>query len=602
MESVFRHILKSLFDEFVTGLDENVEFSKSMLNLWDLKVKENKVHEIFADFTGAPVEFSTGRIDAMQLKMSLYGEIECVLSNVVLNLAFTPLKALKQAILPEPAQPDGIVLRIPHDLRREAHWNAVLGGRQQATPPPTSVPRYCPAHGRKKLRPTTDVHETQCERCKVRLQTNFLHCTLCAPCSMRESRCLLCGESILRDGETSMPTDGFAYAMQDIRNPEYFQKMLDGGPAPYQVPPRFCRFHQRPERRTTGETRMTECMMCKARLQTNYEELSLCAPCSTQENGCMLCGAYLPPGNEGGVAALQRPKTSTIRRNSSTQALPRGGPRMKDTSRASVNDDELEVDNIKDDSELVLGNAVSALPAQSDPLPYMLQRRHSGPFKDEHDDDTHLPAPSDIVDTDVESEAKHISTPPNEPADPQDAKTPPHAKALARSSHHDDFGDLGDEDRTGPIKKITHGPKGAGASKERPKTHHDFRKKWHIGHAHESSDHLLVPAPKGSLHDLGTIQEDQKKEAGKEEHKQGMFSRAAHSMSSLFHHERGEEKQEKRLSQTASGQERRHSKTASGKEEHKEGMFARASHGLSSMMHHGHHEEHHKTEERRLAD
>ena len=62
MESIWRHVLKGVFDEFMSGLDDNIEFSNSMVKLWDLKLKEDKVHEVFAEAYTSPVEFTAGTI------------------------------------------------------------------------------------------------------------------------------------------------------------------------------------------------------------------------------------------------------------------------------------------------------------------------------------------------------------------------------------------------------------------------------------------------------------------------------------------------------------------------------------------------------------
>jgi len=145
--------------------------------------------------------------------------------------------------------------------------------------------------------------------------------------------------------------------------------------------------------------------------------------------------------------------------------------------------------------ELEQGDAVH--PASSDPLPGMLKRRSTDDLGRHH-----VRSPSEFGDSDWESEHNFLSTPPNELA-VQEGKA--EDKAVEKVEGKVDERkppDMRDDDefQTPPeepreeARKFPHGPKGAGASKERPRTHAFWRKKWqHVGH--ESSDELLVPAP-----------------------------------------------------------------------------------------------------------
>jgi len=191
-----------------------------MVKLWDLKLKEDKVHEVFAEAYTSPVEFTAGTIGSMQVKTTWGGQVEISASNVVLNLNLTPMQALKAAILPGPRAP-------------------------VARPVASS------------------------------------------------------GKAADADGTGAVATpasDGFVYTVAEMRQPEYFQSMLDGTQPPQQVPPRYCRFHQRPDRRKQGEVRMCQCTHCHVQLQTNFKECALCARCSDKKNSCLLCGVSMPPG------------------------------------------------------------------------------------------------------------------------------------------------------------------------------------------------------------------------------------------------------------------------------------------------------------------
>lgn len=333
MESVFRHVLKSIFDDFVTGLDDNIECTNSSVKLWDLNLKGSKIHEMFEECCATPVEFMAGVIGSVQMSMSWRGEIEVVASDVVLKLNFTPVKALKEALLP--SQPvEGFVHRVPTDIRRPEHWKAVLSGSPSPTQP---VPRYCPLHFRPRRREKGPVRSTQCERCLIRLQTNYTQCRVCAPCSIRENVCMLCAEAASGDGRAD-GVDGFVHTISDLRQPEYISSVLNGTQPPYQAPPRYCNFHGKPENRKHSAVRLTQCSECKVRLQTNYEEVVLCSRCSDKECRCLHCGAYMPPGEEPVWEKLARQQRGERRRRRSADAPVTAG----DDAFADISDPELQ--------------------------------------------------------------------------------------------------------------------------------------------------------------------------------------------------------------------------------------------------------------------
>jgi len=98
MESVARYILKSYFDEYVTGLDSNIDCSKLPITLRNLKLKGKRIQEDMDENGESPFEFSDGQIGVVQLAVSWRGVIQINLSDIILNLRFSPFKAIKKSI------------------------------------------------------------------------------------------------------------------------------------------------------------------------------------------------------------------------------------------------------------------------------------------------------------------------------------------------------------------------------------------------------------------------------------------------------------------------------------------------------------------------
>lgn len=177
------------------------------------------------------------------------------------------------------------------------------------------------------------------------------------------------------------------------------------------------------------------------------------------------------------------------------------GPRMMATSGRANTPLMAKEEGEEGLDDLNYGEAVH--PAQSDPLPGMLRRRSTDDFFR-----FHVKSPSQFGDSDWESEKNFVSTPPNELAGKEDkvekdkppemdtAATHPD-KRVVPPSEDDDFQTPPEEPRE-EARKFPHGPKGAGASKERPRTHAFWRKNWSFAVGQESSDELVVPTPPGA--------------------------------------------------------------------------------------------------------
>jgi len=73
------------------------------------------------------------------------------------------------------------------------------------------------------------------------------------------------------------------------------------------VAPRYCTKHGSSEQRVKVEPRMVECTVCHTKVQTNYEEFTMCPQCSDREQRCMLCGEHAPTAGNYVPAASVNP-------------------------------------------------------------------------------------------------------------------------------------------------------------------------------------------------------------------------------------------------------------------------------------------------------
>lgn len=560
MESLWRHILKSVFDEFVTGLDENIDCSKSMVELWDLQLKREKIHEMYGDCLTSPVEFNNGKIGSMQMKMSWLGNIEISANNVVLNLNFTPFKAMKNAIMPGAEVQEGFVHRVPEDLRRAEHWRGMFNSFGSGPPPaPPAYPRYCKSHMRRGQRKRGEARDAQCQRCKVRLLTNYVECSLCIPCSLRESQCVLCAAAVpktLRAAHDAGKPEGFVYTVAEMRHPDYMASIQTGAPLPYQVPPRFCKFHERPDRQRTGEVRNGQCMICKARLQTNFDDAALCAPCSSKENKCLLCGAYQPmvgtpqQGGAGSALMMERLEFATVEELKSRLELlsPERGASGRESPGPAWRNAAAGLD----------GQAAQNTQLKSDPLP--ARRMHSDPDPQSHDrQDRERQDSRQHVEKTQEKDA--LTTPEGTPRrasafspDRQRDRRVSESKASPRRGSLDDL-DVPLED-TKPRLDIKKNPaqQGGASTLKNPIAH--SRSKWqhHSLHSDSTDFHpALCPPPPDfesqASHD-GHKDDDKKKSGEKKGLVHSAASGAAHAAGKLggffgFGHHGSKEKLQK---------------------------------------------------------
>jgi len=301
-----RYILKSYFDDFVEGLDRNIDCSELPVNIRNLKIKHHRIKEEMED---SAFEFTDGTIGRVQLQMSWRGHLEVLADNIVLNFSFYPMKAMKKALLPEAwrkeedeedekeDKEDDAENQVPLDIQRRlaAHPPAQQGprGSPPQQPPPMPVPpRFCVAHGTSEKRPKAEPRTFECETCRVQLQTNYAEAKLCPPCSEKNGRCMCCGAPAPAPAPGAIPPVDPASGQPGAaaREATPVQGPL-GGPAMLQQQPVFCARHGKSEFRPKVEPQERECRSCQAKLQTNYADFAVCPGCSRRDGRCMICGA-----------------------------------------------------------------------------------------------------------------------------------------------------------------------------------------------------------------------------------------------------------------------------------------------------------------------
>lgn len=138
MESLLRFVLKQCLDEYVNGMDSKFFFSSSSVTVQDLELRRDKMKELFKDIA-EPLEFDSGSIRSLQVRMPAFGELEVEASSVVLNLGFSPTELIRHSLLPTKVESAGVLESEPQQgpvtpLRKDraASWNS--RSREPSTP------------------------------------------------------------------------------------------------------------------------------------------------------------------------------------------------------------------------------------------------------------------------------------------------------------------------------------------------------------------------------------------------------------------------------------------------------------------------------------
>lgn len=240
-----------------------------------------------------PLEFTAGNIDSVQFKMSWLGEIEVVANNIVLNLAFSPIKAMKKAIMPKSEEAKKSKDKKGREKGREREGEEEdenAGDSTEASmpsvhPPP---PRFCSKHGTSELRKKdTEARIYLCCHCGSKLWTNYVDAHLCPVCSDKENLCMCCGSEAVLPGTLPADTSDGSGLTEDCRFNDYSPPTSITS----QTQGVFCASHGTSDMRPKSEPHDRDCWQCRNSFKTNYAELVFCASCSSQLSRCMICGA-----------------------------------------------------------------------------------------------------------------------------------------------------------------------------------------------------------------------------------------------------------------------------------------------------------------------
>lgn len=195
MEAALRHMLQTSFGEYVEGLDK-AQGASFPLVLKDLKLKEQKIQEELDEGDGNfPFDITSGKVGSITVSPGWMGTVEVTASNIVLNFAFAPMKAMNKAMNRKNEDEDE---EDDEPVPQHRLQGMPMQQMQQRGPPPAPAapvpPRYCTMHGTSEQRVKIEPRMVECASCHTTVQTNYSEFTLCPACSEREQRCMLCGK------------------------------------------------------------------------------------------------------------------------------------------------------------------------------------------------------------------------------------------------------------------------------------------------------------------------------------------------------------------------------------------------------------------------
>mmetsp|Transcript_23759 Transcript_23759/g.54886 ORF Transcript_23759/g.54886 Transcript_23759/m.54886 type:complete len:229 (+) Transcript_23759:97-783(+) len=151
----------------------HVDASEFPVTLRNVRLKQDAINrELDADGS-QPLELSSGTIGEVTVSPGWMGTLDIYATNVSLQFAVNPMKAMQQRSRGLPEAPRG-AMRPP---------NAVAAGR----------PRFCSQHNSPASRPKGPTFERPCQVCGEAHSTNFLQFAVCPMCSQRRGQCMVCG-------------------------------------------------------------------------------------------------------------------------------------------------------------------------------------------------------------------------------------------------------------------------------------------------------------------------------------------------------------------------------------------------------------------------
>eukprot|EP00928_Gymnodinium_smaydae_P054549 TRINITY_DN382_c0_g1_i1.p1 TRINITY_DN382_c0_g1~~TRINITY_DN382_c0_g1_i1.p1 ORF type:complete len:423 (-),score=91.52 TRINITY_DN382_c0_g1_i1:92-1255(-) len=227
MEAKLKEVLQNTFGEYVRGLDKvDVQFP---LVLNNLQLKEKEIQDAIDENGNFPFDITDGRIGQITVKPGWMGSIEVCATNVVLNMSFSAVKAMKRAMRPE--EPE-------EEEEAVGHGYPGYPPPQMMAPAAPIAPRFCCNHDASEKRVKGEPMERECRGCKVRLQTSYADFAYCPACSERLRSCMICGDHAPDKGNyvphAQLPPQlaGAAASQQGMQ-----RGFNDNGPISRELPP-----------------------------------------------------------------------------------------------------------------------------------------------------------------------------------------------------------------------------------------------------------------------------------------------------------------------------------------------------------------------------
>mmetsp|Transcript_11313 Transcript_11313/g.25755 ORF Transcript_11313/g.25755 Transcript_11313/m.25755 type:complete len:327 (-) Transcript_11313:36-1016(-) len=201
MESAIKYLLKTYFEEYVLGLD-NLDTSKLPVTISNLTLKEAKIKEDMEQDCDSPLQFIDGTIGKVQFRpVSLFGQIQVVASDVVLNMHFNPIKAVQRAMKPAVDDETDLQNQVPMDVHEklaamhsvQAVQAALQTKQDSAASPMTGAPNhFCALHKLPEKRLQGVFRRALCSSCGMVQGTHYTEFTYCEPCAAKLGRCMIC--------------------------------------------------------------------------------------------------------------------------------------------------------------------------------------------------------------------------------------------------------------------------------------------------------------------------------------------------------------------------------------------------------------------------
>lgn len=230
---------------------------------------------------------------------------------------------------------------------------------------------------------------------------------------------------------------------------------------------------------------MSQCGHCEARLQTNFEECTLCNQCSDRENRCLCCGAYVPPERRERHVP---PETTSIERDKRAVMMKMAGEETS-AAQAGGESSELAMAQRQFLASRAAGKKSSPVSRSSETrgdMPHMPKQLAGSPVQHDGEDDF------DASQNNLRGHSRKGRSS-EEPESPENS---------------DDGLDWDMPNELGVPKHNSHKHEGGGASRE--KTGSIFHK-WQHHHDHGSDEDMLLPVP--------TWEEERRQSVDKEKEK-----------------------------------------------------------------------------------